>query len=68
MKTYKIVAKTDRLAVHSIGYFGEEGRKKAQDRIDSGCCSKYWMDYVVASVTASDIDFWKNRIKREGLK
>lgn len=41
---YKIVAKNDKLAVHSVGYHGEQGRDKAQRKIDSGECAKYWAD------------------------
>jgi hypothetical protein len=36
---FKIVEKGDHHAVHSIGYFQKE---KAQARIDSGECIKYW--------------------------
>jgi hypothetical protein len=38
---YKIVEKGDHNAVHSIGYFNKE---KAQERIDSGECKKYWIN------------------------
>jgi hypothetical protein len=37
---YKIIQKNNK-AVHSIGYFD---REKAQKRIDSGDCLKYWID------------------------
>ena len=38
---YKIVEKDNHNAVHSLGYYSKE---KAQQRIDSGECKKYWMD------------------------
>lgn len=41
---YKIVAKDDSLAVHSVGYFGDYGKAKAQECIDSGECARFWMD------------------------
>lgn len=44
MTKYKIVAKNDHLAVHSVGYYGVSGREKAQNRVDSGDCAKFWMD------------------------
>jgi hypothetical protein len=39
---YKIVLENDPLAVHSVGYYGDRGRKKAQDRVDSGYCGRHW--------------------------
>lgn len=39
MKTYKIVEIGNENAVHSVGYYD---REKAQARIDSGECLKYW--------------------------
>ncbi len=36
---YKIVEKDNNNAVHSIGQYDKE---KAQKRIDSGECKKYW--------------------------
>lgn len=44
MAKYKIVAKNDNLAIHSVGYYGEQGKEKAQNMIDSGYCGKFWMD------------------------
>ena len=44
MTKYKIVAKNDKLAMHSSGYYGEQGKEKAQGKIDSGECAKYWAD------------------------
>jgi len=38
---YKIVERDDHNAVHSIGY---HDRQKAQDRVDSGECKKYWVN------------------------
>lgn len=42
--SWKIVEKKDRLAVHSIGYHGESGKLKAQERIDSGYCIRHWLN------------------------
>lgn len=36
---YKIVEKDNHLAVHSVGYYDKQ---RAQDRVDSGECKKYW--------------------------
>lgn len=44
MSKYKIVAKNNNLAVHSVGYYGDGGKKKAQGRIDSGYCARHWAD------------------------
>jgi len=41
-KRYKIAERDDKNAVHSIGYHGESGKERAQKRIDSGECIKYW--------------------------
>lgn len=41
MAKYKIVAKNNNLAVHSVGYYD---RAKAQRMIDSGECARYWLD------------------------
>ena len=41
---YKIVSKDDPMAVHSVGYYGESGRKKAQERCDNGYCARHWSD------------------------
>jgi len=38
---YKIVEKDDHYAVHSIGYYDKQ---KAQDKVDSGECKKYWIN------------------------
>lgn len=42
MSEYKIVAKNDPHAVHSIGYFGECGKQKAQGLCDNGYCARHW--------------------------
>ena len=44
MIIYKIVAKNDKLAVHSVGYYGEQGKEKAQSIINTGYCAKFWAD------------------------
>lgn len=44
MEKYKIVEKGNIRAIHSVGYYGEEGKNKAQKRIDTGECHKYWSD------------------------
>lgn len=42
--SYKIVEKSNPLAVHSIGYWGEDGKKRAQARIDSKDCNRHgWL-------------------------
>ena len=41
---YKIVEKDNIYAVHSVGYYGDAGKEKAQKRIDTGECHKYWSD------------------------
>jgi len=41
---YAIISKDEPLAVHSIGYHGESGKKRAQARIDNGECAKFWSD------------------------
>lgn len=46
---YKIVAKADPLAIHSIGYHGESGRIKAQSRVDSGECGQFWTDKALVA-------------------
>lgn len=38
---YMIIEKGNPLAIHSVGYFGESGRIIAQERVDSGYCSRY---------------------------
>jgi len=48
---YKIVEKDNKLAVHSIGYYNKE---KAQARIDSGECIKYWMNKEAKFVVIED--------------
>lgn len=44
--TYKIVAKGDRLAVHSVGYWS---RERAQAVVDSGEAGRYWEDKELAA-------------------
>lgn len=39
---YIITEKENKNAVHSVGYWGEQGKKKAQARIDKGECIRYW--------------------------
>lgn len=41
---YKIVEKDNELALHSNGYYGDRGKKKAQDRIDGGYCIRHWIN------------------------
>ena len=50
MSEYKIVAKNNPHAIHSVGYFGDYGRRKAQKRCDSGECARYWMDKEQAKI------------------
>ena len=58
---YKILAKDNRLAVHSTGYFGEQGRIKAQTRVDTGYCARHWMNreqanngFIVVEVSTNE--------------
>ena len=44
MTQYKIVERDNNLAVHSLGYYGCEGKKKAQQRIDDGYCIRHWIN------------------------
>jgi len=44
MSAYKIVARDNHLAVHSSGYYGGDGKNKAQERCDDGYCAKHWSD------------------------
>lgn len=49
---YKIVEKNNPLAVHSVGYYDKE---KAQERINSGDCKKYWMNKEAEFIVIEDI-------------
>lgn len=51
---YKIVEKNDIYSIHSIGYYGDEGKKKAQQRIDTGECRKYWSDKSKEFIVVED--------------
>ena len=48
---YKIVERDNHLALHSIGYYSKE---KAQTRIDSGECIKYWGNKDAEFVVVKD--------------
>lgn len=48
--SYKIVAKSDHLAVHSVGYYGDLGKQKAQSMCDEGYCARHWSDKKQASI------------------
>lgn len=51
---YKIVEKNNRLAVHSSGYYGDSGKKKAQQRVGSGYCSRHWFNKSVEFIVIED--------------
>ena len=42
---YKVVTDGDENELHALGFYGDAGKKKAQDRIDSGYFHKYMYDY-----------------------
>ena len=41
---YKIVEKNNHLAVHTIGFYGEQGKEKAQALIDEGYYKRFYPD------------------------
>jgi hypothetical protein len=51
---YKIVEKNNIRAVHSVGYYGEAGKQKAQNRIDTGECHRYWSNKGVDFIVVED--------------
>ena len=52
MTSYKIVQKNNPNLVHSVGYHGEEGKQKAQNRIDTGEAIKYYTDKTIKFIVA----------------
>jgi len=65
---YKIVEKGNKNAVHSVGYYDKQ---KAQDRIDSGDCLKYWINKEAEFIVVEDVsdrDFMKSHFIIGGIK